>query len=81
MLPISAYIKSAAVELVCSTTVPGGGRSPPDISAYIMPVNSLILNSLFLQAGTSGSGNYFGKVGSYSVQGMNILFQCLILHP
>ena len=31
--------------------------------------------------GTSGSGNYFGKVGSYSVQGMNIRFQCLILHP
>ena len=23
----------------------------------------------------------FGKVGSYSVQGMNFLFQCLILHP
>ena len=30
---------------------------------------------------TSGSGNNFGKVGSYSVQGMNIRFQCLILHP
>ena len=30
---------------------------------------------------TSGSGNYFGKVGSYSAQGMNIRFQCLILHP
>ena len=26
-------------------------------------------------------GNHFGKVGSYSVQGMNIRFQCLILHP
>ena len=26
---------------------------------------------------TSGSANYFGKVGSYSVQGMNIQFQCL----
>ena len=29
---------------------------------------------------TSGSGNNFGKVGSYSVQGMNIRFQCLIAH-
>ena len=51
-------MKSAAVELVCSTTVPGGGRSPPDISAYIMPVNSLILNSLFLQA-KIGPGTYW----------------------
>ena len=27
--------------------------------------------------GDFGSANYFGKVGSYSMQGMNIQFQCL----